>query len=96
MIVHSLKDSFNQNIFRKIAGIFAYPALRAFKIHFDPRKYNGASLLGLRGIVVKSHGGADIKAFSHAIEMAYLEVKNAVPQRISERVELIFADRKTA
>jgi glycerol-3-phosphate acyltransferase PlsX len=52
----------------------------------DPAKYNGASLLGLRGIVIKSHGSADKRAFGHALERALDEVRNDVPSRIAHRV----------
>jgi glycerol-3-phosphate acyltransferase PlsX len=74
----------------------ALPVLKAFKKRYDPRRYNGASLLGLRGIVIKSHGNADRLAFSNAIHIAIKEVEKAVPTRISERVAGIFAERKTA
>ena len=52
----------------------------------DPSQYNGASLLGLRGIVIKSHGGADARAFAHALDNAVEEVRHDVPQRIAERM----------
>jgi glycerol-3-phosphate acyltransferase PlsX len=59
----------------------------------NPDQYNGASLLGLRGIVVKSHGSADVVAFSHAIKEAVLEIKRQVPSRISERLETVLLER---
>jgi glycerol-3-phosphate acyltransferase PlsX len=59
---------------------------KALKARMDPSHYNGASLLGLRGIVIKSHGGADAYAFEHALANAVAEVKNKVPQRIAERM----------
>jgi phosphate acyltransferase len=62
------------------------PVLRAFRDRLDPRRYNGASLLGLRGIVVKSHGSADVFAFGQALERAVEEVRNNVPQRIAARM----------
>jgi glycerol-3-phosphate acyltransferase PlsX len=64
------------------------PVLRAFKRRMDPRRYNGASLLGLRGIVVKSHGGADSFAFEHAIDTAIEEARNGVLRRITEQLEI--------
>jgi glycerol-3-phosphate acyltransferase PlsX len=60
--------------------------LKSFKDRVDPRRYNGASLLGLRKIVIKSHGGADAFSFYHAIAEARLEVSKNVPERISKEV----------
>ena len=60
--------------------------LRAFARRIDPRRYNGASLLGLQGIVIKSHGSADALAFANAIKIAMLEVEKAVPQRINKHL----------
>ncbi|MCP3851409.1 MAG: phosphate acyltransferase PlsX [Gammaproteobacteria bacterium] len=92
MIVYFIKREFNKNIFTKLAGLIAMPVLNAFKSKVDPRKYNGASLVGLKGIVVKSHGGADIFSFSNAIKVAMLEVENKVPQKISKVLEEILVD----
>lgn len=96
MISHLIKEAFGKNLLTKLAGLAALPALQSFKKRIDPRQYNGASLVGLRGIVVKSHGNADRVAFAKAIEIAMREIENAVPQRIGERVAEIFAERKTA
>ena len=79
-----------------MAGIIALPVLRAFRKRFDPRQYNGASLVGLRGIVVKSHGNADRIAFAKAIEIAVLEIENAVPDKIGQRVSALIEERKSA
>lgn len=87
MIVFFIKREFNRNWLTKLAGLIALPVLNAFKNKIDPRKYNGASLVGLKGIVVKSHGGADIFSFSNAIKVAMLEVENKVPQKISKVLE---------
>ena len=70
MIAYFLKREFSKNIFTKLAALVAMPVLKAFKNSVDPRRYNGASLLGLRATVIKSHGGADTFAFSNAIEVA--------------------------
>ncbi|QFY43616.1 phosphate acyltransferase PlsX [Candidatus Methylospira mobilis] len=91
MISQGLKETFKKSLFSKVAGLIALPALRVFGKRFDPRQYNGASLLGLRGIVVKSHGNADRIAFARAIEVAMKEIKKAVPDRIGERVAEIIA-----
>ena len=63
------------------------PVLKAFKKRIDPRVYNGASLLGLKGIVIKSHGGADAFAFANAIDIALIEVRKSVPLHIREHIE---------
>lgn len=96
MISQSIKEAFGKNLLTRLAGMAALPALQSFKKRIDPRQYNGASLLGLRGIVVKSHGNADRFALANAIEIAVREIENGVPQRIGERVTEIFAERKTA
>ena len=89
MISHNIKQAFKANIYTRIAALFSAPILRCLKKTFDPGRYNGASLLGLRGIVIKSHGGADAKAFAHAIDIAVREVEKQVPQAISSRLENI-------
>ena len=98
MIGQAMKQAFMANLLARIAGVVALPVLRSFRKRFDPRQYNGASLVGLRGIVVKSHGNADRIAFAKAIEVAALEIEMAVPDRIGARIAEIFADdqRKTA
>lgn len=87
MIGTLLKENFSKNIFTQLAGLLVYPVLKSFKERIDPRLYNGASFLGLKGLVIKSHGGADVLAFKTAIQMAELEVKQDVIQKISKRVE---------
>ena len=84
MIATLLRDEFNRNLLTRLAGLIAYPVLSAFRRRVDSRRYNGASLLGLRGIVVKSHGGADQLAFAYAIGQAVEEVRNRVPARIEQ------------
>ena len=96
MISVALKQAFSENVLTKMAGIVALPVLRAFRKRFDPRQYNGASLVGLRGIVVKSHGNADRTAFAKAIEIAVLEIENAVPDKIGQRVSELIEERKSA
>ena len=98
MIGQAMKQAFMANFLARLAGVVALPVLRSFRKRFDPRQYNGASLVGLRGIVVKSHGNADRTAFAKAIEVATLEIEMAVPDRIGARIAEIFADdqRKTA
>lgn len=96
MIGTLLKEAFAKNMFTKLAGVFAYPVLKSFKDRIDPRLYNGASFLGLKGLVIKSHGGADTLAFKTAIQLAELEVKKDVIRKISEQVEKSLAMRKSA
>ncbi len=81
-----LIDEFRRNWFTYSCGVMAMPVLNAFKRRMDPARYNGASLLGLKGIVVKSHGSADSFAFESAIERAFDEVREGVLQRISQRL----------
>ena len=81
-----LTDEFKRNWFTVACGAIAMPVLTAFKRRVDPGRYNGASLLGLKGIVVKSHGSADSFAFQNAIERAFDEVREDVLQRISQHL----------
>jgi phosphate acyltransferase len=86
MISGFLKTEFSRNIFTKIAAIFAYPVLSAFKNRVDHRRYNGAALLGLRGLVFKSHGSADEIAFETALSRAYDASRNQLLDRVRERI----------
>jgi glycerol-3-phosphate acyltransferase PlsX len=86
MLISFLKTEFTRNPWRMAVAWLARPVFSALKARMDPGRYNGASLLGLKGIVIKSHGGADAEAFAHALESAVEEVRNAVPQRIAERM----------
>ena len=87
MVGHFLKQGFTQNLLTKLAALVARPVLNHVKQTIDPRNHNGATLLGLRGIVVKSHGGADITAFCNAIGIAKKEALLDVPSRIAKQVE---------
>jgi glycerol-3-phosphate acyltransferase PlsX len=93
LIVGSLKQCFARNLLSKLAGLVAMPVLKSFKKLFDVKKYNGASLIGLRGIVIKSHGGADRIAIANAIKVAAIEVEKDVPNKISERIETLMSSR---
>jgi phosphate acyltransferase len=83
LIYHFIKEEFTRSLFTKLAAVMAMPALKALGGRMDPRNYNGASLAGLNGIVIKSHGSADAQAFATAIRVAVREVEQAVPQRIA-------------
>jgi len=83
LIAQYLREEFSRNLLTRLAALAAMPVLRAFRKRVDPRNYNGASFVGLQGIVIKSHGDADSLAFARAIETALLEVEKDVPGRIS-------------
>ena len=87
VISHFIKKEFTKNIFTKLSALISLPVMNSVKKKVDPRKYNGASLLGLQGVVVKSHGGADSYAFSQAIDTAYNEVKNELLDKIESLIQ---------
>ena len=86
MLAANLRQEFRRNALSRFAGLVALPVINAFKNRFDHRRYNGASLLGLRGIVVKSHGAADSFAFEFAIRRAIEEARTGVLAHITERM----------
>lgn len=94
MISHYMKQEFKRNIFTKLAGLIAMPVLNAFRRRIDPRAYNGASLVGLRGIVIKSHGSADEFSYTTAIGEAVLEVEKNVPEKIHEQLGSLLEKRR--
>ena len=89
MLAAYLREEFERNLFTKISGALALPVINAFRRRVDHRRYNGASLLGLKGIVVKSHGSADSFAFAFAIRRAYEEARHGVLRGISDRMATI-------
>ena len=95
MISHFMREAFSRNLLTRAAALIASPALRSFKRRIDPRRYNGASLVGLQGIVIKSHGGADAFAYAHAIDIARIEVAKAVPETIGEEIEHLMGATET-
>ena len=95
MVAAFIKQEFTRNIFTRLAALVAMPVLKAFRNRIDPRSYNGASLLGLRGIVIKSHGSADAFAFANAIKVAILEVREDVPQRITAQLQAYKENRQS-
>jgi len=86
LLRHFLESSFKRSLLTRLSGLAAMPVLKRFSRTFDPRRYNGASLLGLRGIVIKSHGGADMLAFENAIHIAEKEIHCNIPDRIAQKV----------
>ncbi len=96
MLATYLREEFGRNLLTKLAGLLAMPVIRAFKNRVDHRRYNGASLLGLRGVVIKSHGSADVYAFGFAIGHAIKEVRTGVLARITERMAALERKVETA
>ena len=94
MIGHFTRQEFTRSILTKTAGLICMPVLKALHMRFDPRRYNGASFVGLNGIVIKSHGSADVVAFTRAITEAAAEIRKNVPSRIRERLESVLADKE--
>ncbi|CDZ79265.1 Phosphate acyltransferase [Legionella massiliensis] len=86
LMLSGLKESFTRNAFAKLAGFVAMPALGHLKKRMDPARYNGATLLGLNGVVIKSHGGATELAFQNAIEQAMLQVRNNVIDLVRDQI----------
>lgn len=86
MLASFLKQEFSRSPLTKLAALVALPVLKRFKNRVDHRRYNGASLLGLRGVVVKSHGSADAFAFGCAIERAFEAAREGVLERIASQV----------
>ncbi len=89
MLAQYLREEFGRNLLTKLSGFLALPVINRFRYRVDHRRYNGASLLGLKGIVVKSHGSADAYAFGFAIERAYEEARHSMLQKIGERMASI-------
>ena len=91
MIVAFLRQEFSRSPWRKLSALFAMPVLKAMRARMDPGNYNGACLLGLKGIVIKSHGSADAHAFGRALARAADTVRNDVVQRIARQMEGVHA-----
>lgn len=96
LIAQFLEEEFSRNLFTRMAAFCAMPVLRAFRQRVDPRNYNGASFVGLQGTVIKSHGDADVVAFISAIETALIEVRQAVPGRISDLLASTLGEKSEA
>jgi glycerol-3-phosphate acyltransferase PlsX len=84
---HFLKQAFTRSWFSKLQAVLASSVLKRLSVEMDSRNYNGATLVGLNGIVIKSHGGADSVGFQHAIDMAIVEVRNQLPQQIGSLLQ---------
>ena len=86
-VSHSFRQAFSRNWLTKLQAIIARPVLKSVAAEMDSRNYNGATLVGLNGIVIKSHGSADSYAFQHAIDTAVVEVQNQVPTQIGKLMQ---------
>ena len=86
MLSNFIKQEFTRNVFTKLAAVVALPVLKHFKARVDHRRYNGAALLGLRGLVFKSHGSADAFAFQTALNRAYDAARNRLLDRVHDRI----------
>ncbi len=92
MLSQEIKAGYMKNLYTRFVALISYPVLKAFRDRFDHRRYNGASFLGLKGIVIKSHGGADSLAFSYAINIARKAVMEKVPERIEQHLQKHLVD----
>ena len=88
MLASFLKEEFSRSALSKLAAVVAMPVLRRIKDRMDHRRYSGAALLGLRGLVFKSHGSADAFAFEHALRRAFDAARNRMLDRVSSRISL--------
>src|SRR3984885_51193 len=86
LITGAMREEFERSPLRKLGYLAARPTLNALRARIDPRRYNGGAMVGLNGIVIKSHGGTDQYGFQRAIEVAILEARNGVPARIAQRL----------
>ena len=93
-ITDSLKESLSENIFSKLSTIFSYYSLKKFKSKLDPRKYNGAIFLGLKGPVVKSHGSTDSLGFYYSIDLCYRIIKGNFMNEIKKNLKNANASSK--
>lgn len=93
MLTHELKALYKKNLLTKLIAVISMQVLKAFSRRFDPRRYNGASFLGLQGVVVKSHGGMDSFGYANAISIARSEVIADVPNTIKQKLELLVSEQ---
>ena len=91
MLTDFIRQEFTRTAYTKLAALVALPVLKHFKKRVDPRRYNGAALLGLRGLVFKSHGSADAFAFEQALSRAYDAARNRLTDRVRDRIALSHA-----
>ena len=92
MVGFLVRQEFKSNLLSKLAAVVAMPVLNRLRMRLDPGRYNGATLLGLKGIVLKSHGSANAVDFAHAIHTAVEEIRNAVPEQIENRLAQVIRE----
>ena len=86
MLSNFIRQEFTRTLYARVVALVALPVLKHFKARVDHRRYNGAALLGLRGLVFKSHGSADAFAFEHALNRAYDAARNRLLERVHDRI----------
>ncbi len=86
------QEEFKRSLLSRLVALMTLPIIHRIKERIDPARHNGASLLGLRGIVIKSHGGADVSSFTYAIYQALAEIENDIPRRIGQEVGLLLKE----
>jgi len=96
MLSMFIRQEFTRGLFTRVAALAALPVLNRFKARVDHRRYNGAALLGLRGLVFKSHGSADAFAFERALERAYDAARNGLLERVRDRIVATLAAMPSA
>ena len=84
MLAATTRSEIKNSLLNRVAAVAGWPLIRSLKNKLDPRAYNGASLVGLKGIVIKSHGSADMLAYVNAIRTAVVEIEKGVPTQIGE------------
>jgi glycerol-3-phosphate acyltransferase PlsX len=92
----AMREEFTRSPLRKLGGLAAAPSLKALKSRLDPSAYNGASMVGLAGVVIKSHGGANRVAFASAVRVAVTEARKGVPDQIGELMARVTASMDSA
>jgi glycerol-3-phosphate acyltransferase PlsX len=93
LVINEIKQATTETFFARLLSKLALPLLKKLYQRINPDQYNGASLIGLRGIVVKSHGNASPEACYYAIKQAYEEAENAVPDKIKTKIESVLMER---
>lgn len=96
MVGEYLRRHYSRNIYTRLAALISAPVLRRFRADIDHRRYNGASLLGLRGVVIKSHGGSDVFGTVQALREAYREGHSDLSGRIAKKVEELLPQSQVA
>lgn len=89
LVMHHIKAAFGRDFVRRLTKLAVAPAMKEVVERMDSRRYNGATLLGLQGVVIKSHGKADELAFEHGLRVACTEARRNIPQMIDRKLEQV-------